>query len=98
MNWNLNYSGIAQMWRGGCIIKSVFLGDITAAYTKTPKLESLLFDDFFNKGTQRRLLQLRYAYAGRSCAQGPARLETRRCAISTLGNPHPGVQHCARVL
>ena len=37
------------MWRGGCIIKSVLLGDITAAYQKNPKLESLLFDDFFNK-------------------------------------------------
>jgi 6-phosphogluconate dehydrogenase len=50
LKWNLNYAGIARMWRGGCIIKSVFLGDITAAYTKTPELESLLFDDFFNKG------------------------------------------------
>ena len=38
------------MWRGGCIIKSVFLKDITAAYEKNGKLESLLFDDFFNKG------------------------------------------------
>jgi len=47
--WHLNYAGIARMWRGGCIIKSVFLGDITAAYTKHPELESLLFDDFFNK-------------------------------------------------
>jgi 6-phosphogluconate dehydrogenase len=50
LKWNLNYAGIAQMWRGGCIIKSVFLGDITAAYNKTPELESLLFDDFFKKG------------------------------------------------
>jgi len=49
MKWNLNYAGIARMWRGGCIIKSVFLKDITAAYDKTPNLESLLFDDFFNK-------------------------------------------------
>ena len=30
--WKLNYSGIALMWRGGCIIRSVFLGDITKAY------------------------------------------------------------------
>ena len=50
MGWNLNYAGIARMWRGGCIIKYVFLGDITKAYEKTPNLESLLFDDFFNKG------------------------------------------------
>ncbi|CAG7851637.1 6-phosphogluconate dehydrogenase, decarboxylating 1 [Serendipita indica DSM 11827] len=47
--WNLNYAGIARMWRGGCIIKSVFLGDITNAYTKNHDLESLLFDDFFLK-------------------------------------------------
>ncbi|SCZ95953.1 BZ3500_MvSof-1268-A1-R1_Chr8-1g09906 [Microbotryum saponariae] len=47
--WNLNYAGIALMWRGGCIIRSVFLGDITAAYTKNPDLENLLFDQFFNK-------------------------------------------------
>ncbi|KAI0348711.1 6-phosphogluconate dehydrogenase [Trametopsis cervina] len=49
MKWNLNYAGIARMWRGGCIIKSVFLGDITSAYNNTPNLESLLFDGFFNK-------------------------------------------------
>jgi 6-phosphogluconate dehydrogenase len=49
LNWNLNYAGIARMWRGGCIIKSVFLGDITSAYEKNKNLESLLFDDFFNK-------------------------------------------------
>ncbi|KAG8931487.1 6-phosphogluconate dehydrogenase, decarboxylating 2 [Tulasnella sp. 419] len=48
-NWDLNYAGIARMWRGGCIIKSVFLGDIAAAYEKNHDLESLLFDDFFNK-------------------------------------------------
>lgn len=48
-NWNLNYAGIALMWRGGCIIRSVFLGDITSAYTRNPELENLLFDDFFNK-------------------------------------------------
>jgi len=49
LKWHLNYAGIARMWRGGCIIKSVFLADITKAYEKDPNLESLLFDDFFNK-------------------------------------------------
>ena len=49
MNWNLNYAGIARMWRGGCIIKSVFLGDITKAYQNNANLESLLFDDFFKR-------------------------------------------------
>jgi 6-phosphogluconate dehydrogenase len=49
LSWFLNYAGIAKMWRGGCIIKSVFLNDIAAAYQKNSQLESLLFDDFFNK-------------------------------------------------
>ncbi|KAI6031921.1 6-phosphogluconate dehydrogenase [Pisolithus microcarpus] len=49
LKWNLNYAGIARMWRGGCIIKSVFLNDIAVAYQKNKDLESLLFDDFFNK-------------------------------------------------
>merc|ERR1712051_1134414 len=45
--WKLNYGGIALMWRGGCIIRSVFLGDIKAAYEKNPELDNLLLDDFF---------------------------------------------------
>jgi len=47
--WNLNYGGIALMWRGGCIIRSAFLGDIKTAFDKQPKLENLLFDPFFKK-------------------------------------------------
>jgi len=47
--WELNNAGIALMWRGGCIIRSVFLGDIKVAYTKNPHLQNLLFDDFFTK-------------------------------------------------
>ncbi|KAK1757442.1 6-phosphogluconate dehydrogenase [Echria macrotheca] len=47
--WKLNKPSIALMWRGGCIIRSVFLKDITAAYRQNPDLENLLFDDFFNK-------------------------------------------------
>ncbi|KIM48008.1 hypothetical protein M413DRAFT_439703 [Hebeloma cylindrosporum] len=53
VGWNLNYSGIAKMWRGGCIIKSVFLGDIASAYQKNSQLESLLFDNFFNKAVHK---------------------------------------------
>src|SRR5262245_4033953 len=41
-NWNLNYGGIALMWRGGCIIRSVFLGRIKEAFDKNPKLSNLL--------------------------------------------------------
>jgi len=48
-NWKLNNSGIAAMWRGGCIIKSVFLSDITSAYRENPDLENLLLSPFFLK-------------------------------------------------
>jgi 6-phosphogluconate dehydrogenase len=47
--WNLNYGGIALMWRGGCIIRSAFLGKIKEAYDKKPKLTNLLLDPFFKK-------------------------------------------------
>lgn len=45
--WNLNYGGIALMWRGGCIIRSAFLGDIKKAFEKNPQLPNLLLDPFF---------------------------------------------------
>jgi 6-phosphogluconate dehydrogenase len=45
--WNLNYGGIALMWRGGCIIRSRFLGKIKEAYDKNGKLSNLLLDDYF---------------------------------------------------
>ena len=48
-NWNLNYGGIALMWRGGCIIRSVFLGKIKEAYDKDPNLVNLLMDDYFGE-------------------------------------------------
>ncbi|XP_053948677.1 6-phosphogluconate dehydrogenase, decarboxylating [Anastrepha ludens] len=51
-NWNLNYGGIALMWRGGCIIRSVFLGNIKDAYTRNPQLSNLLLDDFFKKAIE----------------------------------------------
>jgi 6-phosphogluconate dehydrogenase len=46
-NWNLNYGGTALMWRGGCIIRSRFLGDIKTAFDRNPKLTNLLLDKFF---------------------------------------------------
>ena len=45
--WKLNNGNIALLWRGGCIIRSRFLGDIKAAFDKNPQLENLLLDDFF---------------------------------------------------
>jgi 6-phosphogluconate dehydrogenase len=55
-SWNLNYGGVALMWRGGCIIRSRFLGDIKKAFDKNPKLTNLMLDPFFKKainGAQR---------------------------------------------
>ncbi|MDR1115743.1 MAG: decarboxylating NADP(+)-dependent phosphogluconate dehydrogenase [Tannerella sp.] len=48
-NWNLNYGGIALMWRGGCIIRSVFLGKIKEAFDRNPGLANLLLDPFFKE-------------------------------------------------
>ena len=47
--WNLNYGGIALMWRGGCIIRSAFLGKIKEAFDKNPALSNLLLDPFFKE-------------------------------------------------
>lgn len=46
-SWKLNYGGIALMWRGGCIIRSIFLGKIKDAFDKNQNLYNLLLDDFF---------------------------------------------------
>lgn len=50
--WNLNYGGIALMWRGGCIIRSVFLGKIKEAFDKNPDLTNLLLDPFFKENIE----------------------------------------------
>ncbi|MDR1735320.1 MAG: decarboxylating NADP(+)-dependent phosphogluconate dehydrogenase [Oscillospiraceae bacterium] len=47
-NWNLDYGNIALLWRGGCIIRSVFLGKIKEAFDKNPELANLLVDPYFN--------------------------------------------------
>lgn len=47
--WNLNYGGVALMWRGGCIIRSAFLGDIKDAFDKNPNLENLLMAPYFKE-------------------------------------------------
>ena len=46
-NWDLKYGEIALMWRGGCIIRAHFLGDIKKAFDKNPDLSNLLLDDYF---------------------------------------------------
>ena len=46
--WNLNYGGIALMWRGGCIIRSVFLGKIKEAFDNNPEIANILLDPYFS--------------------------------------------------
>jgi 6-phosphogluconate dehydrogenase len=50
--WNLNYGGVALMWRGGCIIRSRFLGKIRDAFAKNAGLSNLLLDDFFRQAME----------------------------------------------
>ena len=52
--WNLNYGGIALVWRGGCIIRSMFLADIKKAFKRNPDLVNLLLDKFFKKAVSSR--------------------------------------------
>jgi 6-phosphogluconate dehydrogenase len=53
-HWNLNFGGIALTWRGGCIIRSVFLGEIKKAFERNPQLENLLLDPFFKEAVEQR--------------------------------------------
>jgi 6-phosphogluconate dehydrogenase len=53
-NWDLNNGGIALVWRGGCIIRSAFLGDIKKAFDKNPGLVNLLLDPFFTEAVETR--------------------------------------------
>jgi 6-phosphogluconate dehydrogenase len=48
-NWKLHFGEIAQIWRGGCIIRAAFLQKITEAYNRDPELANLLLDPYFNK-------------------------------------------------
>jgi len=50
--WDLNYGGIALMWRGGCIIRSIFLGKITEAFKNNPQIVNLMIDPFFKQEIQ----------------------------------------------
>ncbi len=52
-SWNLNYGGVALMWRGGCIIRSAFLGKIKEAFDKNPGLVNLLLDPFFKEAVEK---------------------------------------------
>lgn len=62
-HWQLNYGGVALMWRGGCIIRSQFLGKIKEAFKHNPNLKSLLLDDYFLQELQKRQSGWRQAVA-----------------------------------
>jgi len=57
--WKLAYGSIALMWRGGCIIRSAFLGEIKAAFDKNPNLTNLLMDDYFAGVAEKNQASLR---------------------------------------
>jgi 6-phosphogluconate dehydrogenase len=52
-DWNLNYGGVAMIWRGGCIIRSQFLGKIKEAFDKNPELVNLLLSPYFKSAVRK---------------------------------------------
>jgi 6-phosphogluconate dehydrogenase len=74
-DWDLNFGAVALMWRGGCIIRSRFLGNIRDAFEKNPDLTNLLIDGFFAAAARR--------------AQGAWRRVV--AAAVTLGIPMPAI-------
>ena len=67
--WKLNYGGIAHMWRGGCIIRSVLLAKIKDAFDRNLELPNLLMDPFFTETVARCQLSLR-AVLGQAISNG----------------------------
>jgi len=63
LGWSLNFGGIALTWRGGCIIRSAFLGDIKTAFDRDPALVNLLLDPFFRDAVVSRQAALRRVVA-----------------------------------
>jgi 6-phosphogluconate dehydrogenase len=63
-NWDLNYGSIALMWRGGCIIRSIFLGKIKEAYDYDPKISNLLLDRYFKSEVENAQAAWRRVVAG----------------------------------
>jgi 6-phosphogluconate dehydrogenase len=70
--WNLNNGGIALMWRGGCIIRSTFLGKIKEAFDKNPGLTNLLLDPFFRETVDKAQAAWRRVAAAAISAGVPA--------------------------
>lgn len=62
--WKINNGGVALMWRGGCIIRSVFLGKIKEAFDRNADLANLLVDPYFAGELDRAQAGWRRAVAG----------------------------------
>ena len=69
--WNLNYGGIALIWRGGCIIRSAFLGKIKEAFARNPQLSNLLLDPYFMREVESAQAAWRRVIAGAVAAGIP---------------------------
>ncbi len=78
-NYNLNMPSIAQIWKGGCIIRSRLLSRIQEAYQKDPKLKNLIFDSWFNTQISNKIENLAYVVSSASKAGIPI-----PCLSSTL--------------
>ncbi|MFO7637548.1 MAG: decarboxylating NADP(+)-dependent phosphogluconate dehydrogenase [Clostridia bacterium] len=78
--WNLNYGGIALMWRGGCIIRSAFLGKIKEAFGRDKKLVNLLLDPFFTEKAGKCQMSLRRIVA--ACALNGVSIPAFSSALS----------------
>jgi len=70
--WDLNLGGIALMWRGGCIIRSVFLGEIKNAFDENPNLPSLMTAPYFTEALQKAAASWRKVCAAAIMAGVPA--------------------------
>ena len=78
--WNLNYGGIALMWRGGCIIRSAFLSKIKEAYDNDPKIPNLILDPFFKQKADECHMSLRRVVA--ACAMNGIPIPALAAALS----------------
>ena len=87
-SWQLDYSRIASIFRGGCIIQAAFLEKITEAYEKTPDLENLMEDAFFLQRIQQNLPALRRTVAfGITCGLPIPALANAASYIDTTRSP-----------
>ena len=78
-DYNLNFSAIGQIWKGGCIIRARLLQRIQNAYSANPTLANLVLDPWFAEQINRRLPGLRQVVAGAALAGIPV-----PCLSSTL--------------